>query len=620
MRAAVILLIALLAAPAGATAGTREPLDIRLFARVPNPGQPEPVAIGPDGLVYVGTNQLAHGDPDAPSKVFAFDQSGQLVREYVVEGQKLDEDHGIQGLAFDGRGLLYALDRAARPRVIVIDPESGRQWDYAVFRDVPRCQAAGRTTDCSATMVLDAAAEPDYAAFAPDGALYVTDIEQALIWRVPPGGGDPEVWYTDARFENIFGPNGIYVLDGGRTLLYAVTALSPGAGNPTEGALFRQPVNPDGSPGEPEELWRSRPLDAPDGFAVGRSGRVYLALAGASQVVLLSPEGQELARAPSDPAANAALEVPVDSPGSMAFLGDRVLMSNHSAIRGDPNSWAILDVYAGERGLPLFRPLEPPAAALPGVDSWAFAIGSGQLRRGAVRRLSRFDLVVVDGQEARPRLVRRLRARGTIVLAYLSVGTIEPGRPWYRRAKRFRLRDRFEEFGEWYAATSKPGYRRLIARRAAPRMLRRGFDGLFLDNTDMIEAHPRQARGMHRLARTLGRLVHRRDGLLFTQNGASTIGPSLRAYDGWNREDVTRTYDFGRGRYVPVPRRERRAARRELRRMAAKGLLVTASDYVPRGARRATRAAVRSACRAGALPFVTDIGIRRLPKRPYRCG
>jgi hypothetical protein len=135
----------------------------------------------------------------------------------------------------------------------------------------------------------------------------------------------------------------------------------------------------------------------------------------------------------------------------------------------------------------------------------------------------------------------------------------------------------------------------------------------------MIETHPRQARGMHRLARTLGRLVHRRDRLLFTQNGAGAIGPSLGVYDGWNREDVSRTYDFGRERYVPVSRRDRRAARRELRRIAARGLLVTASDYLPRGRRRAARAAVRAACRAGALPFVTDIGIRRLPRRPLRC-
>ena len=124
---------------------------MRVFARVGNPGQPEPVAIGPDGRVYVGTNQQQRGDSRAPSKVFAFAPDGRLAREYELQGQKLDEDHGIQGLAFDGRGLLYVLDRAARPRVVVLNPRTGAQRDYAEFRDVPSCTAAGRTTDCSAT-------------------------------------------------------------------------------------------------------------------------------------------------------------------------------------------------------------------------------------------------------------------------------------------------------------------------------------------------------------------------------------------------------------------------------------------------------------------------------------
>ena len=50
-----------------------------MFTRIGPPGQPEPVAIGPDGRVYVGTNQLGHGDADAPSKVFAYSPAGELV-------------------------------------------------------------------------------------------------------------------------------------------------------------------------------------------------------------------------------------------------------------------------------------------------------------------------------------------------------------------------------------------------------------------------------------------------------------------------------------------------------------------------------------------------------------
>lgn len=261
---------------------------------------------------------------------------------------------------------------------------------------------------------------------------------------------------------------------------------------------------------------------------------------------------------------------------------------------------------------------QTPKQRLASARSFAFALGSGTLDGDVTERLAPFDLVVVDGQEVTRAQVRALRARGKLVLAYVSVGTIEPGRPWYRRARRFRL-DAYEEFDEYYADTSRAGYRRLLARRVTPPMLAKGFDGLFLDNVDMIEDHPRQARGMRMLVRDLARVTHGRRRLLFAQNGDRVIGPSVRYLDGWNREDVTSTYDFRRRRYVAVSARDTRAAQATLRRLARRGLTVTAADYTGAGDRAMEAAAVRNACLAGALPFVSNIGLTRIPPQPFVC-
>jgi polysaccharide biosynthesis protein PelA len=125
----------------------------------------------------------------------------------------------------------------------------------------------------------------------------------------------------------------------------------------------------------------------------------------------------------------------------------------------------------------------------------------------------------------------------------------------------------------------------------APRIARKGFSGLFLDNVDMVETHPRQRRGMYRLVRGLARDQHLRHRVLFTQNGDSMTSPLVPVLDGWNREDVTWTYDFDRRRYVPVAPADSAAAQ-----------------------------AVRTACAAGALPFVSDIGLRRISPHPPGCG
>lgn len=434
-RLATALVATIAVAVAEAPAQARDRLDIRLFARVGSPGQPEPIAVGPDGLVYVATNQQGKGDADQPSKVFAFSQAGRLAREYRVAGQKLDSDHGIQGLAFDGRGMLYLLDRSAGARVIVLDPASGSQRTYATFRDVPPC-GSSPGGDCSATMG-DQEAGPDYATFAADGTLYVTDIDQALIWRVAPGGGTARVWFTDPRLENIFGPNGIQFMADGTTLLFAVTARGPVTGDPTSGALYKLPIRGDGRPGTLTEFWRSRPFDGPDGFALARSGNIYLALAGASQVVLISPQGKEVGRAPRDPAENAALEVPLDGPASAAFLGDRVLLTNQSTA-GIRSSWSVLDVYAGEPGLPLLKPFAPaggqrtkqrirltvrPRRAVVGVRrSFRFR---ATVRRGGKRRALRGARVRFAGRRARTnrRGYARIKVRLRRVRRYRAVAT-----------------------------------------------------------------------------------------------------------------------------------------------------------------------------------------------------
>ncbi|MEW6583032.1 MAG: endo alpha-1,4 polygalactosaminidase [Actinomycetota bacterium] len=254
-----------------------------------------------------------------------------------------------------------------------------------------------------------------------------------------------------------------------------------------------------------------------------------------------------------------------------------------------------------------------PAAKLRGVRTWAFAIGTTPTP-ARVPRLARYDLVVVDGEEVTPGVVRDLHRRGTRVLAYLSVGTIEKGRSWSADLAPYRL-DLWPEWDEWYADTSRPGFRDAITRRIAPRILAKGVDGLFLDNVDMVESHPKQAAGMRTLVAALARLVHRRGGVLFAQNGEDTIGPLLRHLDGWNREDVTSTHD---GDYTRTSDADRSAAVAALRRIRRAGLLVTATDYVADGDAAGTADAVRTACAAGALPFVSDIDLTRIPK-PIRC-
>jgi len=363
-RSTQVLLVAggaalatILASPA--TAQQRPVGDIRVLARLGAPGHPDALAVADDSSVWVGSNGGAQNTP-APSVITHLSPTGELLREITVTGQDTGADHGLLAIVLDDRGTLYVVDRAPA-RVLRVDPVSGAQSTYAEIPDLPSCGA----TPCEPGP--DQVPWPNGAAFTGDGTLYVADFAQATIFRVPRGGGAAQVWLQDDRFISPFGLNSVAVDAVGRLLFTTTTELTPqpsgtGAG---QGGLRRVPIDSTGAPGAVEDVWTARPGEGPDGLAVAASGAVYVTTLITNQVVALTADGTETARYPADPAANLALEVPVDNPASIRFTGTRLLITNLSFFRSDPASYAVLDLEVGETGLALRRPSTAAAPARP---------------------------------------------------------------------------------------------------------------------------------------------------------------------------------------------------------------------------------------------------------------
>ncbi|WP_233520440.1 hypothetical protein [Prauserella sp. PE36] len=80
--------------------------------------------------------------------------------------------------------------------MIALDPKTGEQRTYATFH-----QVKSLCVDAPALVLVTQCAIGDGVTFGKDGSMYITDVAQALIWRVPPGGGEAEVWFSDPRIE-----------------------------------------------------------------------------------------------------------------------------------------------------------------------------------------------------------------------------------------------------------------------------------------------------------------------------------------------------------------------------------------------------------------------------------
>jgi hypothetical protein len=375
-------------------AGAQARLEVRVFARVPSPGYPANALVAADGTVYAGTFKSFTDPSDTgPSKVFAFTPGGQIERTYTIIGQTPDTPHGVQVAATDRTGMLYLLDQAPA-RVIVLNPRTGAQSTWATFATVPACTGKpnGDCTDGSAGNPP----EPDFATWGPDGSLYVTDYNQSLIWRVPPGGGKATVWFTSPLLNGIIvGPAGIELMPDRHTLM-----LDSGGGgtDPSTGKLYTLPIEADGQPGGLKQIWESAAAQAPDGFAIARSGHIYVALVGPSgnAVVELSAQGSEIAQVPANPVANMLLPIPFDAPGSVTFDGDDVLVANQSSLQNDTANMALLEIDVGEPGLPQSLP--------PGSTRYRLRVEPARVTAG---RRTRFRFVATISSGGRPAPVSR---------------------------------------------------------------------------------------------------------------------------------------------------------------------------------------------------------------------
>ena len=248
-------------------------------------------------------------------------------------------------------------------------------------------------------------------------------------------------------------------------------------------------------------------------------------------------------------------------------------------------------------------------------------------RAGQVaERLGAFDLVVVDGELATADEVAALRAGGTTVLAYLSVGTIEKWRGWYPQLKRFRLGAWADWKDEWFADVSKAKLRRAISAEIAPRDPRQGLRRA-LSRQRRHDRDPQPRRPARRDARAGARRWRRSrmptGGCCSPRTapgGCASSACSTRSTAGIARTSPGPTTSIAAATSAtPIAPGAPRCASSPTSR--DRGPDHDGRQLHPCGRSAGAAESVADACGVGALPYVGDIGLtaRRLPDPPLIC-
>lgn len=323
--------------------------ETRVFTRVPSPGAGGGLVVDGD-TVWTATLGFMHPEVDR-WPVWAFDRrtGREKVDQTFTVHRAGPAVMALRGTARDAQGRLYLVDMNGRVLRTTV-PGSGERRAVEVYATFPTYgNGAAYVPWAGVSMPFDIT-------FDAAGNAYIADLNFPVIWRVPPGGGEAELWFVDPRLQGAgnLGTAAARLAPNGRDLYFSV-CLSSSPHHPTEGVIYRIPIDtPTAS--EMAEVFRS-PNSCPTTLAFGASGKLYASLMLANQVLVLDRDGTEERRFPSKEA-NARQEIPYEQPGYLALDSDGWLLVSNEAVT-TPEHSAILKAFVDDTAAPLAEPSLP---------------------------------------------------------------------------------------------------------------------------------------------------------------------------------------------------------------------------------------------------------------------
>jgi uncharacterized protein (TIGR01370 family) len=264
----------------------------------------------------------------------------------------------------------------------------------------------------------------------------------------------------------------------------------------------------------------------------------------------------------------------------------------------------------GNDSTPVHVSMPSPVAAerdrIRSIDNYVVYYGAGELEE-----LAGFDLAIIHRDTLTPGEVIDLRSRGTLVVAYLSVGEIQPNDPWVTSGKvpPSWILGKNKNWGSLFVDASQSGWRDLMTGEAGS-LMDYGFDGVFLDTVDTaIDVAPATMPGMIELIEGLRTAYP--DALLVQNRGFQIAEKVASSIDAVMFEDLSTSYDFDAAEYTRVDNSAEAEEMVALRDRT--GLPILALDYADPADEETAARAVKIARSYGFIPAVSVIRLDEIP-------
>ncbi|WP_034336392.1 endo alpha-1,4 polygalactosaminidase [Deinococcus misasensis] len=235
-------------------------------------------------------------------------------------------------------------------------------------------------------------------------------------------------------------------------------------------------------------------------------------------------------------------------------------------------------------------------------DISSFATYYGQDAQ-SISKLSNFDLAITQPVLTRAQL-DALHENGTRVVAYLSIGELDPGSVWASEVKDSWVLGTNENWGSKFINASETGWQDIMVRETG-KLLAQGYDGVFLDTLDTADVYPQAASG---LVATVSRLRSTYPNAVIVQNrGFSLLKQTAEQIDAVMFEGFSSAWDFSKKEYHTVQGDPNFVAA-----YAKRGLVVLAQDYANSDDTHTITSDYLRARQFGFIPYVSNLMLDQL--------
>ncbi|WP_158820513.1 SMP-30/gluconolactonase/LRE family protein [Granulicella sp. S156] len=251
--------------------------------------QPESLAVAPGGVLFVGS----------ASSPFVYKvRSGSSTAEKFIDASAEGPGTFFFGMLVDAASnTLWTCQLTPVPDTTPVRRHTAlRGFDLSTGAPKVRWSLPEDDSTCN-----------DFS-IGPDKALYITDTTNGKIYRLPAGASTAEL-YLEHR--TLMGVDGITFLDG---TLYV--------NNVVFNKLYRIPVDADGKPGKPIDIWMDQPVKGPDGMRAA-NGKLIVAENGSGTIAAITVNGEK--------ASVTVLKEGLKSPTGVEPAGDTLWISERGA-------------------------------------------------------------------------------------------------------------------------------------------------------------------------------------------------------------------------------------------------------------------------------------------------